>query len=129
MLVPFVIPGARKVLIIEDDSGTRLAMGSGLKSAGFEVANAADSITAMTVILKEKPDLILLDLGLPGGDGITLLERVKSNMRISSIPVIVLTAKDPAVHRDRALQAGACDFFEKPVDNRELISAVNLALQ
>ncbi len=119
---------AKKILIIEDDADTRLALSIRLKASGYAVALAADSASAMGVSLKERPRLILLDLGLPGGDGYVLMERLKKHPALEHTPIIVLTALDPAANKDRALKAGAAAFFSKPADNQELLAAIQDAL-
>jgi CheY-like chemotaxis protein len=74
------------------------------------------------------PDLILLDLGLAAGDGFSVLERLKANESLSSIPVIVVTGRVRALNRDRAIKAGAIAFLQKPVDNDRLLSVIRHAL-
>jgi CheY-like chemotaxis protein len=76
----------------------------------------------------EKPDLVLLDLGLPAGDGFVVMERLQRNDRLSNIPVIVLTGRELAGNRDRALNAGAAAFFQKPVADGDLLFAIQKAL-
>jgi len=120
--------GAKKILIIEDDADTRLALSIRLKASGYAVALAADSASAMGVSLREKPHLILLDLGLPGGDGFLLMARLKQHPVLERTPIIVLTALDPAANKDRSLKAGAVAFFSKPADNQELLAAIQDAI-
>jgi DNA-binding response OmpR family regulator len=118
----------RKILIVEDDDELRLGMGIRLKSAGYNVVEAADGVTAISVAQREKPDLVLLDLGLPAGDGFVVLERMKSLVPLAAIPVIVLSARDPATNRENARRSGALAFFQKPVENKTLLAAVRAAL-
>ena len=99
-----------------------------LRARSYETAFASDAITAMTVAREQRPDLVLLDLGLPGGDGFLIMERMKAIASLSTIPVIVITASDPAATRDRALAAGAQAFLSKPIDVAELAEAVERAL-
>jgi CheY-like chemotaxis protein len=82
----------------------------------------------MTIARKEQPDLVVLDLGLPGGDGFLIMERMKAIASLCATPVIVVTASDPATSRDRALAAGASAFVSKPIDMAELAEAVERAL-
>jgi putative two-component system response regulator len=89
---------------------------------------AADAISAITVARKEVPDLVILDLGLPAGDGFRVLERMRDLTDLVAIPVIVLSARDPADNKKRALDAGAVAFFQKPPDNHEFLSAIRHAL-
>lgn len=77
---------------------------------------------------KEGPDLIILDIGLPAGDGFIVLDRVQQSAQLASIPVIVLTARDPQCNRKRTLKAGACAFRQKPADNNELMDVIRTTL-
>jgi DNA-binding response OmpR family regulator len=74
------------------------------------------------------PDLIILDLGLPAGDGFSVMERLKANDSLSLIPVIVVSACDLNTNMDRALKAGAKAFLQKPVDNAQLLSVIRQVL-
>jgi DNA-binding response OmpR family regulator len=74
------------------------------------------------------PDLIILDLGLPAGDGFSVLERLKANESLSSIPVIVLSGRDRVGNRERALKAGARFFLQKPMANDKLLAVIRLVL-
>ena len=118
----------RRVLLIEDDADTRLGLKLRLQASGYAVATAGDAATAMTHALHEKPDVIILDLGLPAGDGFVVLERLKKNPNTSATPVVVLSARDPATNAPRALQAGAVAFLQKPPDNDELLATLQRAI-
>jgi DNA-binding response OmpR family regulator len=117
-----------KILIIEDDQDMRRGLVVRLKASNYETAFASDAVMAMSVVKKESPDLILLDLGLPGGDGFVVLERLKNVGLLASTPVIVVSARDPKTNEKRALDAGAEAFFQKPVDNEQLMRAISRAL-
>jgi DNA-binding response OmpR family regulator len=75
------------------------------------------------------PDLVILDLGLPAGDGFSVLERLKANEQLSSIPVIVLSGRDRVGNKDRALKAGAKTFLQKPMANDKLLAVIRLVLE
>ena len=77
---------------------------------------------------KEAPDLVILDLGLPAGDGFLVLERMRRLADLVATPVIVLSARDPTDNKKRALDAGAVAFFQKPPDNHEFLSEIRQAL-
>ena len=115
----------RKILIIDDDNDFRLALNVRLRASGYATSFAADGVSAIRVARRDRPELILLDLGLPGGDGYRVLERLKINTELSHIPVIVLSALDAKMHERRALKAGACAYLEKPVDDEDLLEAVS----
>jgi len=117
-----------KVLIIEDSKEHYLGLAIKLKANKYDVVGVQDGATAMTVVRREEPDAILLDLGLPGGDGFVVLKRLKSLISTIEIPVIVVTAREPMVNRAMALEAGASAFLQKPVKTDELIGALWQAL-
>jgi DNA-binding response OmpR family regulator len=119
---------AKKILIIDDDEHLLLGLAAKLKANGYAVVSAVDGVSAVAIARKEAPDLILLDLGLPAGDGFLLLERFRAMADLMTTPVIVLSARDPANNKQRALQAGALAFFQKPPDNRELLAEIRRAL-
>jgi len=77
---------------------------------------------------KERPDLIILDIGLPAGDGFVVLDRLQQSAQLSEIPVIVLTARDPQHNRERTMKAGACAFLQKPADSNELLEVIRTTL-
>ncbi len=114
----------KKILIVDDDHDTRLGYHIRLKANHYDTFFAADSLSSIMEARKHQPDLIILDLGLPGGDGFVVMERLKANIYLSVIPIIVVSARDPYANRERALQAGAKAFLQKPVDNEELLSAI-----
>ena len=117
-----------KILLIEDDKDTIRAMAVRFKAKGYQLAVANDAISALSLARKEKPDLIVLDLGLPAGDGFMVMQRLKANYDLMLVPIIVVSARDPLVNQQRALDAGAERFFQKPFDNEEFFAAVQRAL-
>ena len=100
-----------------------------LKAQGYQVAFAQDGVSCISQARRENPDLILLDLGLPVGDGITTLERIRGLLPLADIPVIVFTAQSEESARTKAMAAGADMFFEKTVDKDELMAAIWGALE
>jgi DNA-binding response OmpR family regulator len=118
-----------KILIIEDDLDLRRGLNLRLRAGNYDTAFAADAVMALSIAKKEAPDLILLDLGLPGGDGFLVLDRMKCIASLAGTPVIVLSARDPKANEKRALDAGVDAFFQKPVDNELLMTAIQRALR
>ncbi|MFC1522353.1 response regulator transcription factor [Elusimicrobiota bacterium] len=119
---------AKKILIVEDDDDTRLGLSLRLKGWGYDVLSEASFTYGATSALDETPDLIILDLGLPDGDGFLLMERLKNHPALGSVPVVILTARDPETYRERSLMAGAAAFFQKPADNDKFLAAIRSAL-
>ena len=117
-----------KILIIEDDQDVARLIGIRLRGDGHELAFAGDAVTATTAARRERPDVILLDLGLPGGDGLLVLKRLRDLAQLAMTPVIVISGKDPGAIRDVALEAGAVAYLSKPLDSAELLAAVKSAL-
>ncbi len=120
--------GRAKILIVEDDEDFRRSLSLRLRAQNYEIAFAGDAFAAITAASKEQPSLILLDLGLPAGDGFVVMERLQKSPSLSCIPVIVITCREPWKNRERALKAGACAFFQKPPDNYELMDAIRNVL-
>jgi DNA-binding response OmpR family regulator len=120
--------GNKKILIVEDDPDVRLGLHVRLKANHYDVIFAADGMASIAEARKHMPDLIILDLGLPAGDGFSVMERLRANDSLSLIPVIVVSARDRNANMDRALKAGAKAFLQKPVDNAELLAVIRQAL-
>ena len=118
----------KKILIVEDDPDVRHGMHVRLKENHYDVIFAADGMASIAEARKHMPDLIILDLGLPAGDGFSVMERLKANDSLSLIPVIVVSARDRNANMGRALKAGAKAFLQKPVDNAELLAVMRQAL-
>jgi len=117
-----------KVLVVDDDPDLVRALRLRLRAHNCDVITAGDGYSVIATAQKEHPDLIILDLGIPVGDGFVVLDRLQSNDALSAIPVIVLTARDPQSSEERALKAGAAAFFQKPVDNEELLNVIRVSL-
>ena len=117
-----------KIMIVDDDPDLRQALRLRLRANKYETVNAVDGYSAIAMAYKERPDLIILDLGLPAGDGFVVLDRLQKDDKLSAIPVIVLTARDPQANERRVLRAGAAAFFQKPADNAELMDVIRATL-
>jgi DNA-binding response OmpR family regulator len=119
---------SKKILIVDDDPDVRQGMHVRLKANGYETFFAADALSSMSEARKHAPDLIILDLGLPGGDGFLVMERLKKFPALAVIPIIVVSARDARANQERAVKAGAHAFLQKPVDNAELLAVIRQAL-
>jgi DNA-binding response OmpR family regulator len=117
-----------RVLVVEDDEDVLEGLGVRLHAHGFEVLFAQDGVTAVAEARKNSPDVVVLDLGLPAGNGFTVLQRLKANESLASIPVIVLSGRDRRANYQRALDAGATTYLEKPAQEHELLAAIGAAL-
>jgi two-component system phosphate regulon response regulator PhoB len=114
----------KKILIVDDHAETRLLVSARLKKHQYDTVFAADAVQAIAVARQTQPDAIILDLGLPGGTGFIVLERLKANAMLGSIPVIILTADDSAESEFKGLEGGAAAYIRKPVEEEALVAAV-----
>jgi DNA-binding response OmpR family regulator len=118
-----------KIMVVDDDPDLRQALSLRLRANNFDTVNVCDGYSAIAMAQKEKPHLIILDLGLPAGDGFAVLKTLREYPALSTIPVIVLTARDPEGNEKRTLESGAVAFFQKPADNEELLGVIRASLQ
>jgi two-component system KDP operon response regulator KdpE len=118
-------PGAA-VLLVEDDAAARSAVATTLAARGFRVAEAVDGRSALRLWESSRPDLVLLDLGLPDIDGMAVLVRIR---REAATPIIVLSARGQEKDRVAALDAGADDYLTKPFGAAELHSRIRAVLR
>jgi DNA-binding response OmpR family regulator len=117
-----------KILIVEDDDDVRLGYQVLLKANHYETFFAVSLNSAMSEARKNKPDLIVLDLGLPTGDGFIVLDRLRANTDFCTIPVVVVSARDLHGNRERALSAGAKAYLQKPWNDHELLAIIRQLL-
>jgi DNA-binding response OmpR family regulator len=117
-----------KILIVDDDPNLRHALRTRLRANHYDTVQASDGYSAIAMAQKEQPGLIILDLGLPAGDGFVVLKRLQESDILSSIPVIVLTARDAKFNEQKTLQAGATAFFQKPPNICEFLDMIRAAL-
>ena len=119
----------QRILIVEDEQDIADLIGFNLQRAGFEVIKAHDGITGTETALRERPDLIVLDLMLPGRDGYGVFRELKRDPRSASIPVIMLTARAQTEDRIQGLEVGADDYLTKPFSPKELLLRVQAVLK
>lgn len=113
-----------KILIIEDNIDLASLAKDLLVRHGYKVLVCYDGVQGREVVLKEKPDLILLDLMLPGGGGFYVLERLKLSSLTKYLPIVVMTASKDKEHRRKAEELGVDAFIEKPYENQQLLSII-----
>ena len=119
----------QKVLVVEDEVDIADLIRFNLERSGYEVLKAHDGIAGTEVAIKERPDLVILDLMLPGRDGYGVFRELKRDARTSSIPIIMLTARAQTEDRIQGLEVGADDYLTKPFSPKELVLRVQSILR
>ena len=115
------------ILIVEDDLSLLAGLALNVRRAGYQVQTAADGTAALAALENERPDLVLLDLMLPGVDGLEILSRIRSADAL--LPVVVLTARGEEDDKVRGLDVGANDYVTKPFSITELLARVRASLR
>jgi DNA-binding response OmpR family regulator len=119
-------PQRRKVLVIEDEEPIATAVADRLRSEGFDVDIASDGLHGVAAADRSAPDLVVLDLMLPGLDGLEVCRRIR---RKAATPILMLTARDSETDTVVGLEVGADDYMTKPFSPRELVARVNALLR
>ena len=117
----------KTVLLIEDDKKVALALGIRLKAMGYAVVTASDAVSAVSQARKWEPDVVLLDINLPGGDGFLVAERLQQLVQTAASPIIFITASKRSELKQKAKELGAVRFLEKPFDATLLADAIETA--
>ncbi len=117
----------RLILVVDDEADVVSVLSKRLEDSGYEVMAASDGQEGLQKINKEKPDLIILDIGMPRMDGYTLMRELKSNADFKSIPVIVLTARGQM--QDLFKMEGVKDYMTKPFKSEELLERIKKLLK
>lgn len=117
-----------RILIVEDNALNRALLLAVLKPDGFEVLTAENGLLGIEMAERERPDLILMDVMLPGLDGYEATRRLKTHRTTQHIPIIAITANATPAERERALDAGCDGYITKPIDTRVLVRQVRLFL-
>jgi len=110
-----------RVLVVDDEPGILKFLKVKLKSSGFEVLTASNGLDALELLQSEEPDMLVLDVVMPGIDGFETLKQVRS---FSSIPVIILSAQEASIDKVRGLELGADDYLSKPFSPDELLARI-----
>jgi DNA-binding response OmpR family regulator len=120
------VPWLKKILVVDDEPKIIQLTQDYLENAGFSVISAGDGERALAVIQIEKPDLVVLDLGLPGMDGLDVCRSIR---KTSNLPIIMLTARDEETDKLVGLELGADDYITKPFSPKELVARVRSVLR
>ena len=114
------------ILVVEDDEAIRAAVERGLRERGFAVATVATGLAGLEHVLRDAPEVVLLDLGLPDVDGLTLISMIRT---ASQVPIIVITAQDDDPTMVRALDSGADDYVVKPFGTEQVAARIRAVLR
>lgn len=118
----------KRIMVVDDEVGALTLIGIMLERGGFEVIKARDAYTALDLLKTETPDLIILDVMMPGMDGIELCRQIRATPKLHDIPVLILSARgDPEATRE-GLDAGADDYLSKPILHHDLITKIRSML-
>ena len=118
-----------RLLIIDDSADFQLLVKTFLRDTNFFCLSAGDALQATGMAVREKPRIILLDIGLPGGDGVLLLERLRANTHTQAIPIVVATAQTAPGLETKVRGKGAAAFLKKPIDQQILLETLQRVLQ
>ena len=122
-------PVSHKILVVEDEVDIATLVSFNLQRVGYAVDMVHDGREGLEKILKDQPDLVILDLMLPGMDGFSILKEMQRDIRANTIPVLMLTAKSQIDDRIRGLESGVDDYLTKPFSPKELILRVQAVLK
>jgi CheY-like chemotaxis protein len=120
--------GKPRVLIVDDEPHIVLSLEFLLERAGYETASAGDGDEALALVRRLRPDVVLLDIMMPGRNGYAVCQAIKSDPGLRAIPVIMLSAKGQEVEIRKGLELGAAAYVTKPFGNAEVLEAVRAAL-
>ena len=119
----------KKIMVVDDEIGALTLIGIMLERGGFEVLKAKDANSALSVLDQETPDMIILDVMMPGIDGIELCQMIRDREATDSIPILILSARGDAESVMRGMEAGANDYLPKPILHHDLVAKVQRMLE
>ena len=119
----------QKVLVVDDEENIRMLVKFNLEKAGYEVLEASDGNKAIETAVNSTPDIVILDLMLPGIDGLEVCRNLKRHPRTAALPIIMLTAKSDEIDRVIGLELGADDYMTIPFSQRELVARIKAVLR
>jgi two-component system alkaline phosphatase synthesis response regulator PhoP len=120
---------AKRILIIEDDPAVLRAISFMLEKEGYEVLTAVNGLEGLTKAKGENPDLLILDVMLPGIDGFEICHRLRAESQTAQLPILMLSAKGQAADKAMGLQVGANEYLTKPVERTVLLGKVEALLE
>lgn len=118
-----------KILVVEDEANIRQLIRYNLEKEGFQIQEAADGLQGIKLAKEDKPDLLILDLMLPGMDGLEICRTLKGSSLTAALPIIILTARSEEIDKVIGLELGADDYMTKPFSPRELVARVRAVLR
>lgn len=116
------------ILIAEDNHDLRNMLKELLEARGYVVLEAADGQEAANIALSEHPDLVLMDLGLPGTDGLSAVVQIREQIPVTEMPILIISAYDRLEYRTEAIKAGCSGYITKPIDVASLLNTIKLLL-
>lgn len=125
MSVEPALPGVGRILVVDDEPHIRRVLSSILAGQGFDVITASDGLQGLEMMEASDVDLVILDLMMPGANGLEILSKIRTTPGKTETPVIILTAKGQDTDRDAALAGGANDFLTKPFSPKKLIARIH----
>jgi len=118
----------KRILVVEDEPNIVMALEFLMTQQGYEVRSVNDGDSALAEVGREPPDILLLDLNIPGRDGFEVCEAIRANPAWKRIPILVLTGKDRDADRSKALALGADDYLTKPFATQDVVAKVKARL-
>jgi DNA-binding response OmpR family regulator len=122
------LPDKPTILIAEDSEDLRDFLKTFLEGHGYRVVEAREGQEAVAAVTRERPDLVLMDLGLPGTDGLTAVRKIREHSPASETPILIISAYDRVEYRTEAVEAGCGGYLTKPLDPHQLLRTVRLLI-